>query len=821
MFKRYLTTSWRALFHHKLYTGLNVAGLTFGISCFLLLGLYLFDELRFDRYHAKSDRIFRVIEHRRTNNEELTIAGASFKLAQESQKIPGVETTTRITRLGRDNISNPDKTQNKFQETISYSDANLFKIFDFEFVDGNPATALNEPNTIVLTAGTAQKLFGTTQVVGKAVKIDFLEPLMTITAVVKDHPGNSSFDFNYMLSEATFANRDDYKQMAASDWSSNQFLVYALLGKNVKPANVATAIGQLVHDNYKPAQNVKMDYWLQPLADMHLYSEDIVDGARNSNVAAISKGRLLYVKIFAIVALFVLLIACINYVNLTTARFASRSKEVGVRKAIGALRGQLIYQFLTESLLVTMLAFALSVVVVNLLLPAFNEYTGKQLSLNLFTDYRIWLYSFLTAIVVAMLSGVYPSLLLSKFNPVLLLKGMRKSDKSGLSLRKGLVVFQFSISVVMIIATMVLIMQVHYVNNKDLGFNKDQLVVVDINSGIVRRESNTIQAEFSKIPGVKNVSVTSRVPGEWKTIPTIKIRPEQGAQSAEYNISYFLGVDEMFAKTFEVKFVDGRNFTGNNDSASVVLNETAAAMLNIKQASGQMVSIPERAMGGTYRPIGGDGPFRAKVIGIVKDFNFQSLRQRIAPLVMAYRNNPVHVIDYYTARIDGRNQAPILKQMEAVLAKIDANHLLEYHFLDEQLALFYTEDRRRETLLIGIALATIFIACLGLFGLATYAATQRIKEIGVRKVLGASLTQLTSLLAKDFLKLVLIANLLAFPVAWWATNKWLQEFAYHIDIEWWMFVMAGITAMVIALITVSFQAVKAARANPVKSLRTE
>jgi putative ABC transport system permease protein len=783
MFKRYLATSWRALFHHKLYTGLNVAGLTFGISCFLLLGLYLFDELRFDRYHTKSDRIYRVIEHRRTNNEELTIAGASFKLAQETQKIPGVETTTRVTRLGRDNISNPDKTQNKFQETISYSDANLFKVFDFEFIAGNPATALNEPNTIVLTAGTAQKLFGTTQVVGKTVRIDFLEPLMTITAVVKDHPGNSSFDFNYMLSEATFRANEDYKRMAASDWSSNQFLVYALLGKNVKPENVATAIDRLVHDNYKAEPNVKMDYWLQPLADMHLYSEDIIDGARNSNVAAMSKGRLLYVKIFAIVALFVLLIACINYVNLTTARFASRSKEVGVRKAIGALRGQLIYQFLTESLLVTMLAFALSVVVVNLLLPAFNAYTGKQLSLNLFTDYRIWLYSFLTAIVVALLSGVYPSLLLSRFNPVMLLKGMRKSDKSGLSLRKSLVVFQFSISVVMIIATMVLIMQVHYVKNKDLGFNKDQLVVVDI-------------------------------------IPTIKIRPEQGAQNAEYNISYFLGVDEMFAKTFEVKFLDGRNFTGNNDSASVILNETAAAMLNIKQASDQVVSIPERAMGGTYRPVD-NGPFRAKVIGIVKDFNFQSLRQKIAPLVMAYRNNPVHVIDYYTARIDGRNQAPILKQMEAVLAKIDANHLLEYHFLDEQLALFYTEDRRRETLLIGIALATIFIACLGLFGLATYAATQRIKEIGVRKVLGASLTQLTSLLAKDFLKLVLVANLLAFPIAWWATNKWLQEFAYHIDIEWWMFVAAGIAAMVIALVTVSFQAVKAARANPVKSLRTE
>ncbi|MEO8173466.1 MAG: FtsX-like permease family protein [Sediminibacterium sp.] len=818
MFKRYLTTAWRSLFHHKLYTGLNIAGLTFGISCFLLLGLYLFDELSFDRYHSKADRIYRVIEHRRTNNEELTIAGASFKLSQESQKIPGVETTTRISRLGRDNISNPQKTQNKFQETITYCDANLFKVFDFNFIDGDPATALNEPNSVVLTATMAQKLFGNTHVVGKTVKIDFLEPLLTVTAVVKDHPSNSSFDFTYLLNEATFKNSEDYKRTAASDWSSNQFLVYALLAKNVRPENIAPAMDRLVHENYKPEQNVKMDYWLQPLADMHLDSENIVDGARNSNVAAISQGRLLYVKIFAIVALFVLLIACINYVNLTTARFASRSKEVGIRKAIGAFRGQLIYQFLTESLLVSLLAFVLSVGVVNLVLPAFNQFTGKQLSLGLLTDYRIWLYSFLTAIAVALLSGIYPSLLLSRFNPVLLLKGgARQNDKNGLSLRKGLVVFQFTISVIMIIATMVLIMQVHYVNNKDLGFNKDQLVVVDINSGIVRRESHTIQTEFSKIPGVKNVSVTSRVPGEWKTIPTIKVKQEQGS---EYQISYLLGVDEMFEKTFEVKFLNGRNFLNANDSASVILNETAAAMLNIKEASNQIVDIPERAMGGTYRPVQG-GPFKAKVIGIVKDFNFQSLREKIAPLVLAYRNNPVHVIDYYTARIEGRYEASILKQMEIVLTKIDAEHLLEYHFLDEQLALFYTEDRRRETLLIGIALATIFIACLGLFGLATYAATQRIKEIGVRKVLGASLTQLTSLLAKDFLKLVLIANGLAFPVAWWATNKWLQEFAYHINIEWWVFVFAGIAALLIALITVSFQAIKAARANPVKSLRTE
>jgi putative ABC transport system permease protein len=386
--------------------------------------------------------------------------------------------------------------------------------------------------------------------------------------------------------------------------------------------------------------------------------------------------------------------------------------------------------------------------------------------------------------------------LLSRFNPVSLLKGLKVSDKSGLSLRKGLVVFQFTISVVMIIATIVLVMQVRFINNKDLGFNKDQLVIVDINSGMVRRGGQTIKTEFEKIPGVKNVSITSRVPGEWKNIASVKIKAEG---SGEPSISYLIGADESFSKTFEVKFLKGRNFVNNNDSAAVILNETAAAMLNIKEAANQIVDIPERSSGGPYTPVAGGAPFKARVIGIVKDFHFQSLREKIAPLVLAYQNNPVQSIDYFTARIEGIKQSAILKQMQVVLAGIDKDHFFEYHFLDEQLALFYTEDRRRETLLIWIALATIFIACLGLFGLATYAAAQRIKEIGVRKVLGASMTQLTSLLAKDFLKLVLIANGIAFPLAWWAAHKWLQEFAYHIEVEWWIFVAAGIIAMLIAL----------------------
>lgn len=818
MIKNAFLATWRTLLHSKLYTILNVAGLTFGLGCFLLIGLFLFDELSFDSYHAKNDRIYRVIENRKTNGEELHIAGTNYMIGKESEKtIPGIETTTHIARLGRDNIRNPASRQNMLQETITTADENFFKVFDFDFISGNKATALKEPYSVVLTEEMARKVFGNIDVLGKQVLIDFLPAPVTVTAVIKNHPGNSSFDFVYLLSEKSMDN-DAFKSAATSDWSSNQFLVFALLRPNTSPAPVAAKMDQLLKANFTPRQPVSIHYTLQPLADMRLYSENIVDGARNSNVAAVGKGKLLYVKIFSIVALFVLLIACINYMNLTTARFSSRAKEIGIRKSVGAFRGHLIFQFLLESLFVTFIAFVCSVVIVNLVLPAFNHFTGKQLSLGLHTDYRIWLYSLGITCLVGLLSGIYPSLLLSRFNPVLLLKGLKTQTNNGFNLRKGLVIFQFTISVVMIIATIVLVMQVRYVNAKDLGFNKDQLAVIDINSGTVRKEAQTIKNEFVKIPGVKDVSITSRVPGEWKNLVSVKIKSEHSTQ--EPLVSYTIGADESFTKTFQVTLLNGRNFINDNDSSSVILNESAAAMLHITEASNQLVDIPERSSGGPFRPVSG-GVFKARVIGIVKDFHFQSLREKIAPLVLTYQNCPVQNIDYFTARIEGAMRASIFTKMQDVLAKIDKDHFFEYHFLDEQLALFYIEDKRRETLLIWVALATVFIACLGLFGLATYAAAQRIKEIGVRKVLGASMAQLTSLLAKDFIKLVLIANGIAFPLAWWAAHKWLQEFAYHINVEWWIFAAAGVIALLVALFTVSFQAVRVAKANPVKSLRTE
>ncbi len=765
MLRNYFKIAFRTLSRNKLYTGLNVVGLTFGVTCFLLIGLYLFDELTFDQQHSKANRIYRAIQHKKTPTEDLTIAASSYKVAEESKKrIDEIENVARIDRSGRANLTNPEN-KNTFQETLAFGTPGLMQLFDFDIVDGDSKTALNEPRSIVLVEELAQRLFGTTQVVGKTVDFEFgAGMVLKITAVLKNHPRNSSFNFNAVISEATISSDDEFAEWIAN-WDSQNYMTFFLLKEKANPEVAAKKITDLLNANVKWEPGYSMSYTLQPLADMHLHSESIVDTARNSNVEAMNQGVWLYIKIFVIVALFVLLIACINYMNLATARAANRSKEIGVRKASGAFQSHLIHQFLTESLVVTTISFLLAMVLVNVLLPAFNEFTNKELSLGIHSDYRIWLYTLLALVVTGLLSGSYPAFLLSRFSPLLLLKNLKLQNRNALSLRKGLVVFQFTISVVMMIATIVLFQQVRFANNKNLGFNKELLLVVDINSGEIRKGAETIKAEFSRIPTVRHVSVTSRVPGEWKSIPTVKIRTT--GNTDEHKIAYLIGADENFARTFDIKLLNGRNFKEMTDSTSVILNETAAKLLGIQEASAQLIEIPSRSMGGSYRTLNeANEPFRARVIGIVKDFHFQSLREKIAPMVLAYQKNPVHSIDYFTARIEGKDIPATLAGMNAVLTKIDPSHLLEYHFLDEQLARFYAEDQRRQTLLIWVALATILIACLGLFGLATYAAEQRIKEIGVRKVLGASVLNLTALLSRDFLKLVLIANGIAFPLGW-------------------------------------------------------
>jgi len=822
MFKNYFKTAWRTITRNKFYTAINVAGLTFGLSCFLLIGLFLFDELTFDQQHSNADRIYRVVEHKNVNGEATVIAAAGYKLAEESKKkVVGVENTTRLQRTGRANLINPENPVN-FQETVTIADDQFLQIFDFPLLIGDRRTALQEPYSIIINEDLAMRLFNKKDVIGKILQFSFMDEPLKITGILKNHPRNSSFDFNSLISDASFRNTDFYKNMIAGDWLSNNFSVYALLKPATNPEAVSVNMKKLVDDNFKTPAGVSFSLSLQSLNDIHLRSENIVDGARNSNVEAMSQGSVFYIRVFALIAFFVLLIAGINYMNLSTARASSRLKEIAVRKSIGAARGHLIRQFLFESLLVTLISFILALIVVNLLLPAFNAFANKQLSLGFSTDYRIWILAIVFALVTGFLSGSYPALMLSRFKPVLLLKGFKIRNKYDLSLRKTLVVFQFAISTVMIIGTIVLFLQVRYLNNTNLGFDKDLLVVIDVNTNKARTNFETVKTEMSKIPTVKNVSVTSRVPGEWKSYRIIKIKNDGNTE--EPRVSYMFGIDKDFAKTFGVTIIKGRNFVNQNDSASIIINETAAKMLGITEPSDQIVEIPavSRGGGGPFTPLNqANISFKPRVIGIVKDFHFQSLRDKIEPLVLAYNQNPIHNIDYYTARISATDIQSSLDKLKTVMVNNDADDPFEYHFLDEQLALFYVEDQRRQTILIWVSLATIIIACLGLFGLATYSANQRIKEIGVRKVLGASIVNLASLLSKDFLKLVLIANGIAFPVAWWATNKWLQEYAYHINVEWWVFVLAGAAAILIALTTVSYQAIKAAMSNPVRSLRTE
>jgi putative ABC transport system permease protein len=459
MIKNYFKTAFRTLTRNKLYTTLNVAGLTFGLSCFLFIGIYLFDELTYDQQHTKGDRIYRVIEHKTVSGESTAIAAASYQLAEQSkEKIPGVESTTRFERTGRANIFSSENPANFFQETVTVADEKLLTVFDFPLLSGDKKSALKEPNSIVITESLAMRLFNKTDVLGKTLQFSFMKPPVKITGVMKNHPRNSSLDFSSILSEASFQADEGYRAMEARDWFSGNYSVYALLKPNTDADRVADQISKLVHDNFKAPAGTTFSYGLQPVRDVHLRSENIVDGARNSNVDAIAQGSMLYIKIFSFIAFFVLLIAGINYMNLTTARASSRLKEIGVRKTIGALQSNLIRQFLFESLLVTFISFLLAVAVVNFLLPAFNRFTNKDLSLDFSTDYRVWIYAVIFVTITGLLSGSYPALMLSRFRPVLLLKGLKLQNKSGLSLRKGLVVFQFAISVVMIIATVVFLM---------------------------------------------------------------------------------------------------------------------------------------------------------------------------------------------------------------------------------------------------------------------------------------------------------------------------------------------------------------------------
>jgi len=689
MYKNYFNIAFRNLTRHKMYSFLNIIGLGFGITCFLLIALFAIDEMTFDRFHDRADDIYRVVQQLQTPEEGEQYFGAvSYNISDAARdEIPGVANSVKMLIWGRAVISNPEN-QKEFFHPFLTVESSIFDIFNFSLKQGDQRTALSDPNTVVLSEELAMKLFGDEDPLGQTVKSDRGMDLK-VTGVLEDIPHNSHLQFEVMISHLTFESQPGIDDRVRADWSSQNWFTYLTLDKGTDPNKVEQQLTSFAKTRARDDRIFEGQLELQPLKDVHFKSQDY---QREFNER---KGSYTYLSFFSLIGIFILGIACINYINLATARSSVYSREVGVRKVVGANINQLFGRFMSESIVFTTLAFLLALGLTQLILPWFNVFTDKTLSL--IPSEASWAIPALlsTVVLVSLAAGSYPSLYLSRFQPQKVLNGSSQSNRSGQgSLRKGLVVLQFSLSIIMMIGTLVAWQQMNYVKTQDLGFDEEQLIVVDINSGLVRNGYEAILNGYRNLPDVSSVSVSSRVPGEWKNLLKTEVRPP-GAYEERGHTPWFIGADENFLETFDINLISGRNFDSRRpaDSSAVILNLQAAKALGFSEASGQEVRLMSRINNGSERLY--DQPIRARVIGITADFNFQSLYEEVSPLVLGFRNNPIQSIDYITARISGHNVDNTIAQMTDILHSVDPNQLFEYHFLDEQIATFYASDTRR------------------------------------------------------------------------------------------------------------------------------
>jgi len=804
MFKNYLKVALRNLKNKPAYSLINVGGLAIGLTCCILVLLYVQDELAFDGFHQKSDHIYRITEARPSPDQgeryfANTMGPVGSALVADFPEITNSVRMRSRSGFGRMAVR---RGENRFYEGDQlFVEQSFFEIFDFKLLQGDRATALREPLSVVLTESSARKYFGSEDPMGQMLKTDRFD-LLKVTGVVQDPPLNSHLDFSMLISFATLEANEGWKKFINS-WESDNFITYVLANQTLDLEDFSAKLPAFLEKKYngKPEDLPKL--FLQPLRDIHFGSAHLEDDLNRG------KSEMTYVYAFSLIVLFVLLIACINYMNLATARAMKRAKEVGMRKVVGAFRSQLIWQFLGEAIILSVLALLMALVLVEVALPFFNTLSGKQLAVDFTSNGLLLAALFLLVCLVGIVSGSYPAFFLSRLRPAVVLKGEVKSGSTGSRLRQGLVVTQFALCIIMIVATTVARDQIDFVRATNLGFNQEQLVVIDINSGNTRRNFQIIKNEIAKLPAVKSVSASSRVPGEWKNIDQILAAKEDGPESDAHTM-FFMCIDRDFFRTFEMSLSAGRNLSDEmgTDTSAVIINEAAVQALGWDDPLGKEIRVLE-------------SPYRARVVGVVKDFHFQSLREKIAPLVLGHWNNPVTSIDYFTARVQASELPATLASMQKIHEQFDQVTPFEYNFLDDRLNDFYQTDIRVGKIFGISAGLTILIACLGLFGLASFTVEQRTKEVGIRKVLGASVGGIVGLMSKDFAKLVLLANVVAWPVAYFTMNKWLGDFAYRIDLGIGIFAFAGTLALLIALLTVILHAMKAALANPVEALRYE
>jgi putative ABC transport system permease protein len=805
MFKSYFKIAFRSLWKNKGFSALNIIGLATGLAVCLLIVLYVKDELSYDKYNVNANRIYRLDADIYFNNTEADMATAPDPLPPALiRDYPEVEQMVRVNNQG-DILIKKDN-QNIQDHHAAFVDSTFFKVFTFPMIAGNANTALDEPNSIVIDETTAKKYFNSTDVVGKTLYVDN-SINCKITGVIKDMPKQSSFHFSFLRPRGK----------ANISWLSNNATCFILVRPGVSRQklqyNVDATVNNYLGKELQAQLHVSLSdlknkgnhflYHLMPLTDIHLHSDKSYELEANGDIT--------YVYIFSIIALFILLIACVNFMNLSTARSANRAKEVGIRKVAGSLRSNLITQFLTESVLISFLSLLLAILLSALLLPLFNQLAHKQMEVS--TLFSTWLLPVMIALVflVGCVAGSYPAFYLSSFQPIHVLKGKVAKGFKNSWLRNGLVVFQFSISIMLLIGTIVIYNQLDFIRSRKIGYNRDQVLILH-NAYNLNNNIKSFKNEMLNISGVTDATITGDLPTGTSFDTEGWFRDANFDASRTVLLTNFY-VDENYIPTLGMQMKKGRNFSKDfsSDSTGIILNEAAVKVLGFKDPLKESLYRPNMNNGII------SGAIAYHIIGVVKDFNYSSMHNNVGPLIMQEGDNPGSI----AIRINTKNIPSLIDKVQSKWNSSAPKVPFNYSFMDADFNNIYTAEQQTGKLFITFAIFAIFIGCLGLFGMVTYAAEQRTKEIGVRKVLGASVSGIVTMLSKDFAKLVLIASVIAFPLAWWAMNKWLQSFAYRIHISWWIFVIAGLTAILIALITVSFQAIKAAMANPVKSLRSE
>lgn len=804
MLPNYLTIAFRNLLRHKAFTAINISGLAAGLASCLLIFLFMADELSYDRYYVNAERIYRMTLHTRFGEKDINYAYTSEPAGQTLLRdCPGIETVTRLRDDGGMLVKNGHDVFK--EERIAFVDSNFFSFFSIPMLKGNKANALIVPKTLVLTETTARKYFGDADPIGKTLSIGNLG-LFQITGVCADIPSNTHFHHD-MFGSFKSVNQ-------GTKWLASGAYVYLQLrtGYSIRQIEAQSRgfITKYVAPEVKEFLGIslseflqkgnRMSFGFQPVTDIHLHS-DLSDELE-------ANGDVQYVYIFSGIAFFILLLACINFMNLSTAGSTGRSKEVGIRKVLGSVQKQLVSQFLVESILLTALSMVLAIGLVIILLPYFNELTGKRFSLMTITDWRLLSGMVLACLVIGLLAGSYPAFVLSSFKPITVLKGRVQGSLRSGRLRNILVTGQFVVSIGIIIATLIANQQLQYIQNKKVGFNKDQVLVLH-DTQVLGTQMNAFKNELSRLSSVKKITLAGFLPAGVSQQSQDGIQFRDGTRTGTHlSKSYF--IDEDYLPTLGISIAQGRNFSKAlaSDNSAVLLNESAVKAYGFRQPIGQQISIT------------GDGNESSKkmftVIGVVKDFHFESMHHRIAPLVMFYGGDNSQM----ALRINTDDIPYLLDKIER-LWKAETDNPFVYSFLSERFNTIYKSEQRIGQIFGIFAGLAILISCLGLFGLAAFTTQQRTKEIGIRKVLGASVINIVGLLLKNFLMLILIAIIIAVPLAGYGMNQWLKDFAYRIDVQWWIFVLAGGLIISIAILTVSYQTLKAAMVNPVKSLKSE